>query len=90
MENELAQLYKVNKLYRETAENELLLKEQISSLQESLRRCKEERQVIPNLEVIFPTVFLYLPSRLPDFESNGILANFKSIFFYLKPISEDF
>jgi len=50
MENELAQLYKVNKLYRETAENELLLKEQISSLQESLRRCKEERQVIPNLE----------------------------------------
>ena len=52
MEIELAQLHKVNKLYRETAENELLLKEQISSLQESLRRCKEERQVIPNLEVM--------------------------------------
>ena len=51
MENELAQLCTMNKLYRETAENELLLKEQITSLQESLRRCKEERLVIPTLEV---------------------------------------
>ena len=45
-------MQQTNKLYRETAENELLLKEQINSLQKSLQRYKEQCQVIPNLEVL--------------------------------------
>ena len=50
MEKEIVQLQQTNKLFRETAANELLLKEQISTLQESLQRYKEQCQTIPNLE----------------------------------------
>lgn len=50
MEKEIVQLQQTNKLFRETAANELLLKEQINTLQESLQRYKEQCQTIPNLE----------------------------------------
>lgn len=46
------QLQQTNKLYRETAANELLLKEQITALQESVQRYKEQCQTIPDLEVL--------------------------------------
>ncbi len=46
------QLQQTNKLYRETAANELLLKEQIMALQESVQRYKEQCQMIPDLEVL--------------------------------------
>ena len=65
MEKELAQLQLVNKLYKETAANELLLKEQISSLQASVQRGKEERLVIPHLECELKKV----KDRLHEWES---------------------
>jgi len=52
MEKEIIQLQQTNQLLRETAANELLLKEQISSLQTSLQRYKEHCSTIPYLEVI--------------------------------------
>ena len=52
LEKELLQLQETNKLYRETAANELLLKEKISALQESVQRYKEQCQAIPDLQVI--------------------------------------
>ena len=51
MEKEIAQLQQTNRLLRETAANELLLKEQIDSLQISLNRYKELSLAIPALEV---------------------------------------
>lgn len=58
MEKELLHLQQTNLLYRETAENELLLKEQIRSLQESLQRYKDQCQTMPYLEVLKPNVCL--------------------------------
>lgn len=52
MEKELAQLQETNKILRETAANEMLLKEQISSLQASIQRYKDQCQLIPSLQVI--------------------------------------
>lgn len=52
LEKELAHLHATNQLYRETAANELLLKEQISALQESVQRYKDQCQAIPDLQVI--------------------------------------
>lgn len=53
MEKEISQLQQTNKLFRETAANELLLKEKISSLEESVQRLKEQNSLIPSLEVYF-------------------------------------
>lgn len=50
LEKELAHLHATNQLYRETAANELLLKEQISALQESVQRYKDQCQAIPDLQ----------------------------------------
>ena len=51
LEKEIAKLQTVNQLYRETAANELLLKEQIAALQENLKRSKEKSATIPSLEL---------------------------------------
>ena len=50
MKKKIIQL-QMNKLLRDTAANELLSKEQISSLQTSAQRFKEHCSTIPYLEV---------------------------------------
>jgi hypothetical protein len=52
LENKILLLQETDQLYRETAANELLLKEKISALQESVQRYDEQCQAIHDLQVI--------------------------------------
>lgn len=62
MEKEILQLQQTNKLLRETAANEELLKEKISSLEDSVQRLKERNSHIPSLEVNSPPLLKFSDS----------------------------